>query len=206
MGPPRPGGPTRTGAGRPPRRRLPGRARRRPDPGLDGRHQRVLGDLYWPQGEAERAAEAYLSGRCEAEAHAKAGEAAHNQALRALATAFVGPHRADDELDLAQQLLAALDLRATTINAAIASLIRDAGSPALDDRVRALRTELDVAGLTLEAAVAFHQVVLDDHEALSATIARLREHTSDGTYAYCLVRACSLWKGSLSDVDHLADR
>ncbi|MFC9499849.1 hypothetical protein [Streptomyces sp. NPDC056982] len=104
-----------------------------------------------------------------------------------------------------------MTLRATTINATIASLIRDAGSPALDDRVRALRTELDVAGLTsviptLEVAVAFHQVVLDDHEALSATIARLREQTSDGTYAYSLVRACSLRKGSLSDVDHLADR
>jgi hypothetical protein len=157
--------------------------------GWEGRHQRVLGDLYWLQGEAERAAEAYLAGRREAEAHAKEGEAAHNQALRALATAFVDPRRADDELDLAQQLLAVLDLRATTINAAIASLIRDAGSPALDDRVRTLRTELDVAGLTsmtptLEVAVAFHQAVLDDHEALSATIARLREQTSDGTYAY----------------------
>ncbi|MFF2132888.1 hypothetical protein ACFVW1_47685 [Streptomyces olivochromogenes] len=121
--------------------------------------------------------------------HAKAGEAAHNQALRALALAFVDPRQADDERDLAEQLLAGLDLRATTINAAIASLIRDAGSPAVDDRARTLRTELDVAGLTsmtptLEVAVAFHQAVLDDHEALNATIARLREQTSDGTFAY----------------------
>jgi hypothetical protein len=36
---------------------------------------------------------------------------------------------------------------------------------------------------TLEVAVAFHQAVLDDHEALNATIARLREQTSDGTFA-----------------------
>ncbi|WP_406297252.1 ATP/GTP-binding protein [Streptomyces sp. NBC_00624] len=157
--------------------------------GWEGRHQRVLGDLYWIQGEPQRAAETYLAGRLEAEQHAKAGEAAHNQALRALALAFVDPRQADDELDLAEQLLAGLDLRATTINAAIASLIRDAGNPAVEDRARTLRTELDVAGLTsmtptLEVAVAFHQAVLDDHEALSATIARLREQTSDGTYAY----------------------
>ncbi|MFE2693732.1 ATP/GTP-binding protein [Streptomyces mirabilis] len=157
--------------------------------GWEGRHQRVLGDLYWIQGEPQRAAEAYLAGRLEAEQHAKAGEAAHNQALRALAVAFIDPRQADDEIDLAEQLLASLDLRATTINTAIASLIRDAGSPAIEDRARTLRTELDVAGLTsmtptLEVAVAFHQAVLDDHEALNATIARLREQTSDGTYAY----------------------
>jgi hypothetical protein len=36
---------------------------------------------------------------------------------------------------------------------------------------------------TLEVAVTFHQAVIDDHEALNATIARLREQTSDGTFA-----------------------
>ncbi|MFE4824783.1 hypothetical protein ACFRFU_52345 [Streptomyces sp. NPDC056704] len=72
--------------------------------------------------------------------------------------------------------LAHLDQRATTINAAIAALIRDAGTPTVDDRVRALRTELDAAGLTsmtptLELALAFHQAVLEDDDGLSATIA-----------------------------------
>ncbi|MCZ0983741.1 ATP/GTP-binding protein [Streptomyces diastatochromogenes] len=157
--------------------------------GWEGRHQRVLGDLYWLQGEPERAAEAYLAGRLEAEQHAKAGETAHNQAMRAVAVAFTDPRQADDELDLAQQLLANLDLRATTINAAIASLIRNAGDPTLDDRVHALRTELDAAGLTsmtptLDLAVSFHQAVQGDHEALTATIARLRDQTSNGTFAY----------------------
>ncbi|MFB8441214.1 ATP/GTP-binding protein [Streptomyces niveus] len=158
--------------------------------GWEGRHQRVLGDLYWIQGEVQRAAEAYLAGRLEAEQHAKAGEAAHNQAMRAFALAFADPDQADDEIDLAQQLLAGLDLRASTINTAIGAIIRDAGSPTLgEDRIRALRTELDAAGLTstmptLDVAVAFHQAVLDDHEALGATIARLREQTSDGAYAY----------------------
>ncbi|MFD3931754.1 ATP/GTP-binding protein [Streptomyces sp. NPDC058614] len=157
--------------------------------GWEGRHQRVLGDVWWVQGEAARAAAAYQAGRLEAEQHAKSGEAAHNQALRARAVAFYDPHQADDEIDLAEQLLAHLDLRATTINAAIAGLIRDAGDPTLEDRVRALRTELDVAGLTsmtptLEVAAAFHQAVLDDRDGLSATISRLRELTQDGDHAY----------------------
>ncbi len=157
--------------------------------GWEGRHQRVLGDLYWIQGEAQHAADAYLAGRLEAEQHAKAGEAAHTQALRALALAFVDPHRADEELDLAAQLLAGLDLRATTFNAAIASLVRDAGGPDVEDRARTLRADLDGAGLTsttptLEIALAFHQAVLDDHQALAATIARLRQQTSDGAFAY----------------------
>ncbi|OAH16326.1 hypothetical protein [Streptomyces jeddahensis] len=116
-------------------------------------------------------------------------EAAHNQALRALAVAFYDPRQADDEIDLAHQLLANLDLSATTVNAAIATLIRDAGNPALDDRIHNLRAELDIAGLTsviptLELAAAFHRAVLDDHDALAATLSRLREQTQNGDYAY----------------------
>ena len=37
---------------------------------------------------------------------------------------------------------------------------------------------------TLEIASAFHQAVHDDHEALTATIARLREQTHTGGFAY----------------------
>ncbi|MFF4506580.1 hypothetical protein [Streptomyces sp. NPDC001401] len=37
---------------------------------------------------------------------------------------------------------------------------------------------------TLEVAAAFHQAVLDDHDALAATLARLREQTQNGDYAY----------------------
>lgn len=163
--------------------------------GWEGRHQRVLGDVWWVQGEPARAAAAYEAGRNEAEQHAKTGEAAHNQALRALAVAFIDPRQADDELDLAEQLLANLDLRATTLNAAFAALIRDAGNPTLDDRVRTLRTELDVAGLTsmtptLEMAVAFHQAVLEDRDALRATISRLRGLTQQGDFAYYVDIAC----------------
>jgi hypothetical protein len=88
-----------------------------------------------------------------------------------------------------------LALRTTSINAAIAALVRDAGHPDLDDRVRTLRTELDIAGLTsmsptLELAVAFHQAVLGDHDALVATISRLRELTRNGDYACYVDIAC----------------
>ncbi|MFF5408560.1 hypothetical protein ACFY8K_37665 [Streptomyces misionensis] len=37
---------------------------------------------------------------------------------------------------------------------------------------------------TLELAAAFHQAVLDDHDALAATVSRLREQTQSGDYAY----------------------
>ncbi|MEV6742346.1 hypothetical protein AB0N14_37910 [Streptomyces sp. NPDC051104] len=109
--------------------------------------------------------------------------------MRALAVAFYAPHQADDEIDFANQILATWTCAATTINAAIAALIRDAGDPALDDRIHTLRTELDVAGLTsmartLELAAAFHQAVLEDHDALAATLSRLREQTQNGDYAY----------------------
>ncbi|MEV5880528.1 hypothetical protein AB0L75_41400 [Streptomyces sp. NPDC052101] len=176
--------------------------------GWEGRHQRVLGDLWWLQGEPDRAAAVYLAGRTEAEQHAKSGEAAHNQALRALAVAFYDPRQADDEIVLAHQLLATLDLRATTINAAIAALIRDAGDPALDDRIHTLRTELDIAGLTsmtptLELVAAFHQAVLDDHDALADTLSRLREQTQNGDYTY-YIDIASFMAGLPLPADHTA--
>lgn len=53
----------------------------------EGRHHRVLGDLYWLQGQPEHAAASYFAGRGEADQHDKAGEAAHCQALRAFTIA-----------------------------------------------------------------------------------------------------------------------
>ncbi|MFE4998475.1 hypothetical protein ACFRH4_45770 [Streptomyces mirabilis] len=157
--------------------------------GWEGRHQRVLGELHWLQGQPERAAAAHLAGRTEAEQHSKAGEVAHSQALRAFAIALYAPDQATAEIDLAHQLLAGLNLRAPTINVRRAELIRDAGSDSVDDQIATLRTELDIAGLTsltpaIELACAFHQAVLDDRTALHATLARLREQTSDEDHAY----------------------
>lgn len=158
--------------------------------GWAGRHHRIEGDVWWPQGDMDRAAAAYEAARTEAEEHGVAGERATSQAQRAFVLAFTDPARADDELDLAEQLLAGLDLRATTLTTQIAALARDAGTTAeVEDRAHALRTEISVAGLasveaTLELTLCFHHAVRDDHEDIAAGIGRLRELTSSGDYAY----------------------
>lgn len=159
--------------------------------GWPGRHHRVLGDVWWVQGDMDRAAGAYEAARTEAEQHGVAGERATSQAQRAFVLAFSHPGRADDELDLAQQLLSGLDLRATTLTTQIASLARDAGtdSSELETRAEALRTESSVAGLlptqvTLELAMCFHHAVVGADDVVSATISRLRDLTRNGDYAY----------------------
>ncbi|MDG4537131.1 ATP/GTP-binding protein [Streptomyces sp. AV19] len=158
--------------------------------GWEGRHHRVLGDIWWPHGDVDQAVAAYAAARSEAEQHGVAGERATTQAHLALATAFADPTRADDELLLAQQLLDGLDLRATTLTTQIAALVRDAGTDDVEDRAHLLRTEIDVAGLTaalqatLELALAFHHAVRGEDQDLAATIDRLRELTATGDFAY----------------------
>lgn len=146
--------------------------------------------MWWVQGDMTRAAAAYEAARTEAEQHGIAGERTTAQAQRAFALAFTDPGRADDELDLAQQLLTGLDLRATTLTTRIAALVRDAGTNLdVEDRARLLRTDIDTAGLTsadtaLDLALCFHHAVRDNPPALATTIARLRERTHTGDYAY----------------------
>ncbi|MEU2775007.1 ATP/GTP-binding protein [Streptomyces sp. NPDC007162] len=159
--------------------------------GWAGRHHRVLGDVWWVQGDMARAAEAYASARDEAERHAVAGERATAQTQRAFVLAFADPAAAADELDLAEQLLAGLDLRATRLTARIAALVRDAGTPGAEviDRADVLRAEAGVAGitaarLTLELALGFHHAVLDDRARAQVAVARLRELSPGPDYAY----------------------
>ncbi|WP_405720812.1 ATP/GTP-binding protein [Streptomyces sp. NBC_00046] len=158
--------------------------------GREGRHHRVMGDLWWVQGDMNRAATAYEAARNDAEHHGVAGERATSQAQRAFVLAFTDPGRADDELELAQQLLSGLDLRATTLTTQIAALARDAGTdPDLEHRARVLRTEISTAGLgtaqvTLELAMCFHHAVLGADDEMTATIARLHDLTRGGTYTY----------------------
>ncbi|MEU1666340.1 hypothetical protein ABZ547_22595 [Streptomyces sparsogenes] len=155
-----------------------------------GRHHRVEGDVWWVQSEMERAAAAYEAARGEAEEHGVAGERATCQAQRAFVLVFTDPALADDELDLAQQLLSGLDLRATRLTSQIASLLRDAGTTGdIEDRASILRTETSLAGLTsaaatLELAMAFHHAVRGAHSDLLAAITRLRELARNGEYAY----------------------
>lgn len=158
--------------------------------GWKGRHHRVIGDLWWVHGDMDKAAAAYQAARTDAEHHAVAGEAATSQAQRAFVLAFSDPAQADDELDLAEQLLSGLDLRATRLTTHIAALIRDAGSSAdLEDRAHLLRTEISISGLTsvqatLELALCFHHSVGDAHDELAADVTRLRDLTQSGDYAY----------------------
>ncbi|MCM2420239.1 ATP/GTP-binding protein [Streptomyces sp. RKAG293] len=158
--------------------------------GWEGRSRRVLGDVWWVQGDMEQAAAAYLANRGEAEEHGAAGETAMTQAHLAFAVAFADPLRADDELDLATRLLAPLSLRSTEMTARIAALVRDAGYAAdLPDRAAVLLVEIDVSGISyaaakLQLALCFHHAVLDARDDLASGIVRLRELTRSGDYTY----------------------
>ncbi|MFD8396305.1 hypothetical protein ACFV2N_45780 [Streptomyces sp. NPDC059680] len=156
--------------------------------GTAGRQHRVLGDIWWPQGDLERAAAAYEAARTQAEQEAVAGERAIAQAQRALVTAFTDPDQADEEITLARHLLDGLDLRATALTVDVAALLRDAGATGVEERAEVLRTEISVAGLptmqvTLELALAFHHAVQNTHR-LDDVINRLRTLTHNGDYPY----------------------
>jgi hypothetical protein len=159
--------------------------------GWEGRHHRVEGDIWWPHGDMDRAAAAYAAARDEAEQHGVTGERGNSQAHRAFALAFTDPLVADDELALAEQLLAGVDLRATTLITHIAALARDAGrtDADIDDRAQVLRAEIRTAGVTytelaLDLTLAFHHAVRNDQNQVAATIARLRENTRGGDFGY----------------------
>ncbi|WP_432128076.1 ATP/GTP-binding protein [Streptomyces sp. bgisy082] len=160
-----------------------------PSLGWPGRHHRVDGDIWWPHGDMHRAATAYEAARTEAEQHGVAGERATCQAQRVLALAFTDPRLADDELDLAEQLLTELDLRATTLTTRIAALIRDAGTDTdVPGRAEVLRVEIRTTGLLapealLDLALAFHHAVRDDAFG-SVAVAELLEQREGGDHAY----------------------
>lgn len=158
--------------------------------GWEGRHQRVLGDVWWVQGEIERAIAAYLASRREAEENGAAGETAMSQAHLAFAASFTDPLRADDELDLADRLLSRTSLRSSEMTARIATLVRDAGLASdVPDRAAVLLAEIGVSGISyaaakLQLALCFHHAVLDAQDDLATSITRLRELTRSGGYAY----------------------
>ncbi|GAA0454538.1 ATP/GTP-binding protein [Streptomyces olivaceiscleroticus] len=158
--------------------------------GWEGRHHRVTGDVRWVQGDIAGGAQAFQAARREGEEHGKKGEAAMSQAMRAFTLAFADPDVADDEIELAEQLLGPVDLRAATLDVRIAELLRDAGADTgFADRYQVLRAEIDTSGLAfaqakLELALAFHHAVRDDQEGAAASISRLRALTRQDYYAY----------------------
>ncbi|MFJ9460919.1 ATP/GTP-binding protein [Kitasatospora sp. NPDC101447] len=159
--------------------------------GWAGRQHRVLGDLWWVHAEMEEAAAAYEAARTDAEQHAVAGERATSQAQLAFVHAFTDPEQADDDLQLADQFLAGLDLRATALTTRIAALVRDAGTGGQEflDRASVLDAEVHTSGVraastTLALALCFHHAVLDDGDALDTAIRDLDQLTRDRDYAY----------------------
>ncbi|MFK0223944.1 hypothetical protein ACIQWN_37925 [Streptomyces vinaceus] len=90
---------------------------------------------------------------------------------------------------LAEQLLAGLDQRATTLTVQVAALAREAGTLADLDGARALRAEIRAAGITsaeavLELAIALHRAVLGEDDKVRTVIDRLHELAERGDYAY----------------------
>jgi len=161
-----------------------------PSLGWTGRQHRVHADILWPQADFTTAIHISEAARAEAEQHQAPGEQAIAQTRLALLTAFTDPGRADQEIELARQLLEPLQQRATTLLLHVAGLVRDAGTDRqTDDRITVLRTQIEVAGLPwliplLELALAFHHTVRGDQDELSAAIIRLRQATADGDFAY----------------------
>lgn len=161
--------------------------------GWEGRHHRVEGDVLWLQGDMTAAADAYAAARDEAEQHAVFGERATSQAQRAFVLAFTDPAAAAAEIDLAHQLLAGLDLRATGITVELAGLLHDAGrvpTAEFTGRAEVIRAQIRAAGLaptqepTLELALCFHHAVRSGNGEAADAINRLKSLTTAGEYAY----------------------
>ncbi|MQS17862.1 ATP/GTP-binding protein [Streptomyces kaniharaensis] len=159
--------------------------------GWAGRQNRVLGDLAWVHAQMDQAATAYQAARTDAERHGVAGETATSQAQLGFVRAFTDPDTADDDLDLAAQLLIGLDLRATALTTRIAALVRDAGSGGDDfpDRANVLDAEVRASGVraartTLALAVCFHHAVLNNDDELDTAIHDLDQLTRGRDYAY----------------------
>ncbi|MFJ3637544.1 ATP/GTP-binding protein [Streptomyces sp. NPDC090112] len=160
-----------------------------PTLGWKGRAQRVLGDIHWSHANTGQAVAAFEAGRTEAEQHGAVGERAMMQVRLALAVSFADPHRADDELALAHQLLEGLDQRSNTLLAQVVALIKDAGTDGVIGRVQSLHVQIDAAGLPflhrfVELALAFHHAVRSEDQDVAATIDRLRTLTTTGDFAY----------------------
>ncbi|MDF4251601.1 hypothetical protein [Streptomyces sp. WMMB303] len=105
--------------------------------------------------------------------------------------AFADPQAAAEDIDLAEQLPAPLDMLATKLTVRIGSLARDAGRTDADieDRAHLVRTEAQVAGVReaevkLELALALHHAVRNDQEQHATVLDRLRELSEDGAHAH----------------------
>ncbi|MFE0448566.1 ATP/GTP-binding protein [Streptomyces fungicidicus] len=159
--------------------------------GAEGRQDRVLGDLWWPQGSVALACSSYAAGRDQALAAGQVGEAALSQACLAFAAAFQDRPRAAEQIARAEELLAGVSIRWAETQTRIAGLLRDAGvARDLPGRAEAVAAEAVEAGLTSSVAYVrfaecLHALVAGTSEALTRARERLMADCVKGVeFAY----------------------
>ncbi|MEU0753811.1 ATP/GTP-binding protein [Streptomyces albogriseolus] len=159
--------------------------------GAEGRQDRVLGDLWWPQGSMVLACSAYAAGRDQALADGQVGEAALSQACLAFAAAFQDRPRAAEQIARAEELLAGVSIRWAQTQTRVAALVRDAGIASdLPQRAEAVAREAEEAGQTSSVAYVrfaecLHALVAGIPEALARARERLTEDCVSGMeFAY----------------------
>ncbi|MCK9900541.1 hypothetical protein MXD63_10695 [Frankia sp. Cpl3] len=158
--------------------------------GPEGRRERVLGDLWWTQGNVTLACSLYAASRDEAIQLGQPGEAALSQACLAFAAGFQDRARATEQIARADTLLADISLRWAEIHTRTAELLRDAGIAAdLPERAETLAGAAREAGLTSSAAyirfaACLHAVVLDSPALLADARAQLQTCVVGEEFAY----------------------
>jgi hypothetical protein len=159
--------------------------------GVEGRQDRVMGDLHWAHGSIVLACSSYASARDAALAAGQAGEAALSQACLAFAAAFQDRPRAAEQIDRARELLAGVAIRWAEVHLRIAALVRDAGiAGGFPERAEAAATEAREAGLTSSVAYVrfaecLHSYLTGDADALATARERLTRECVNGTeFAY----------------------
>ncbi|MEU6493441.1 ATP/GTP-binding protein [Streptomyces sp. NPDC046984] len=159
--------------------------------GVEGRQDRVMGDLYWSQGSIALACASYAAARDQALAAGQTGEAALSQACLAFAAAFQDRPRAAEQIARAEELLAHVTIRWAEVQTRIASLARDAGiADDLPERAEAVAAEAREAGLTSSLSYVrfvecLHAHLTGDVDALTSARIRLTRECVNGVeFAY----------------------
>jgi hypothetical protein len=159
--------------------------------GREGRQDRVMGDLLWPQGSIALACSSYADARDQALAAGQVGEAALSQACLAFAAAFQDRPRAAEQIARAEELLGGVSIRWADVQTRIAGLVRDAGTA--DDipaRAEAVAAEARASGLTSSVAYVrftecLHALVAGDTDCLRQARERLTGECVNGVeFAY----------------------
>ncbi|MFE0421537.1 ATP/GTP-binding protein [Streptomyces sp. NPDC058953] len=160
--------------------------------GTEGRRDRVLGDLWWSQGNAALACSSYATSRDEALETGQPGEAALSQACLAFAAAFQDRPRAAEQIARAEEMLGHVSIRWAEVHTRIAALVRDAGVAAdLPERAEDVARQAQESGLTSSVAyVRFaecvHAAVLGSAQSREEARGRLSACVRGEEFAYLL--------------------